>query len=422
MIPSYQRSGEEKAELKRYQQQHELEGAGDFLVHVTSVQPGHDETYDYNRNYQLTLYSRLIILSGFFVAFVLVVVSIDGTITRQRGVDVVDIVSSEMDILPSEMTTSTTTTTASTTEDTAASADEESNIDTIDDEYKRIRSARNATANEALGRLNSNKRKVPNNKECIVTVLITRHCNDYGLYALDDDEEGDKHCSYVGYERTKYFAQQFERSPNVENRHRRWPTPSVLFALVPDFETQSGGINYRQIEMLLPLAKKTNVGIHVVATPEQVAESIFQRLQGVTGEASDQDEEEEDVCGEVIVISWKHRFIPDVAAALGCAHDQGCKDAYPDGEFDVVWQLRFVHEPPTPQNVVANLLDEDSYLLKDDHHILKEQRLEQQRMGYPGSDFGKLFNDTVDVGWVVYGGVSFQEFDPLAYGYHPDLP
>jgi hypothetical protein len=71
---------------------------------------------------------------------------------------------------------------------------------------------------------------------------------------------------------------------------------------------------------------------------------------------------------------------------------------------------------------VANLLDEDSSLIKDEYNLLKDQRLKQEQLGYPASDFSKIFNATVNIGWEVYGGVVEQHFDPLSYEYHPDLP
>ena len=332
-----------------------------------------------------------------------------------------------------------------------------SNNDDGDDEEmrKRMRNHRTEIANRARHKLNSDVKHVPQ-KECIVTVLITRHCNDYGLFARDDDEEGDKHCSYMGYERSRYFAGLFEDEKNEDKQHKkkanevatssrpededggghrqnsnkkRWPKPSAMYALLPDFETQTGGINYRQIEMLLPLANRTKVGINVVSTPEQVADSIFRRIQqGVATDSKttilpeDDDvnhERHKDICGEVIVVSWKHHFIPDVAAALGCGHDQGCLDEYPSS-FDVLWMLRFVHEPPVPQNVVAQLLDEDSVLIKDDLGILKDQRFKQQQLGYPACDFTKILNtttssETINIGWEVYGSEAKQHFDPLEY-------
>jgi uncharacterized membrane protein len=185
-------------------------------------------------------------------------------------------------------------------------------------------------ANRALQTLNESIKTVPKD-ECKVTVLITRHCNDYGVYAMEDADSGDKHCSFVGYERTEYFAEKFEshKAQTNEQVHRRWPLPSALYALLPEQATQIGGINYRQIEMLLPLAKRTHVSIQVVGTPEQVAESIHKKLQ-----------QDGDICGQVMVIAWKHRFIPNVAAALGCGPDQGCYESYPDEEFDQVVSLR----------------------------------------------------------------------------------
>lgn len=63
----------------------------------------------------------------------------------------------------------------------------------------------------------------------------------------------------------------------------------------------------------------------MVANPEQVANSIHEKLQ-----------QDGDICGQIMVIAWKHRFIPDVAGALGCGPDQGCYEAYPDEEFDQV--------------------------------------------------------------------------------------
>jgi hypothetical protein len=238
---------------------------------------------------------------------------------------------------------------------------------------------------------------------------------------MDDAESGDKHCSYVGYERTEYFAQQFESHTVQEGEepHRRWPMPSALYALLPDQATQNGGINYRQIEMLLPLAKRTNVSIEVVATPEQVAESIHRQLQ------IDNDQlEESSVCNRVFVIAWKHRFIPDVAAALGCGPDQGCYNYYPDEEFDVVWQLRFVHEPPAPEDEILKLLDHGSMLLKDTHHLLESQKKWQQGqvdLEWDKQSVQSYKHSSAKPGWTVYGGVTNQDFDPLSNEFHREI-
>ena len=297
-------------------------------------------------------------------------------------------------------------------------------------------------ANKALDTLNADLQVYPE-EECKVTVLITRHCNDYGIFAKDDGDTGDKHCSFVGYERTKYFAMKFESHDvdDSEDVHRRWPVPSALYALLPEQSTQNGGINYRQIEMLLPLAKRTGVSIQVVATPEEVAESVFAELQ-----------QNRDVCGQIMVVAWKHRFIPDVAAALGCGPDQGCYESYPDEEFDQVWMLRFIYEPPAPEDEVLKLLDEGSSLIQDNYGYLASQKKWQEGLTQKDIDnhertdryqhpdivtgtFALLIFFTViavtvneclvsqfsPLGWTVYGGRTDQDFDPLNSEYHGEI-
>jgi hypothetical protein len=281
-------------------------------------------------------------------------------------------------------------------------------IDTAAEDPKSIRNV----ANRSLGKLNANLQVYPK-EECKVTVMITRHCNDYGVFARDDGETGDKHCSFVGYERTDYFAMKFESHAleEGEEAHRRWPMPSALYALLPDQSTQNGGINYRQIEMLLPLAKRTGVSIQVVATPEQVAKSVFSELQ-----------QNREVCGQIMVVAWKHRFIPHVAAALGCGPDQGCYESYPDGEFDQVWQLRFIYEPPAPEDEVMKLLDEGSSLLQDDYGYLAEQKKWQEQLTQNEIDHhqrtDRYQHPDIVTGWTVYGGRTDQDFDPLSSEYH----
>ena len=316
----------------------------------------------------------------------------------------------------------------------------------VSDQAEEEVSTHTILAANALVRLNSNIKHLPP-KRCTVTVLIARHCNDYGVYAKDDDESGNKHCSYVGYERTRYFASQFADVNTItkEQQHQRWPSPIALYALLPE---QYKGINYRQIETLLPLARKSNANINVVGEAEQVASSIFNQLQNthidpVKNATSSKDElgetetvdkhktdtvEENPYCGQVIVIAWKHNSMPEVAAALGCGPDQGCPLEYPDDDYDLVWQLRFVHEPPAPKNEVPWLVHEDSpFLIDDSYHLLSQQQRKQLDAayiidGYNGpstNDTGNPYGEHISQspGWTVYGTVTKQNFDPLHASY-----
>ena len=304
-------------------------------------------------------------------------------------------------------------------------------------------------AANALKRLNDNIQYLPP-KKCTVTVLIARHCNDYGFYAKDDAESGDKHCSYVGYERTRYFASRFGGSHD-ETQHQqqqhRWPSPIGLYALLPK---QPQGINYRQIETLLPLAKQSNISIQIVGEPSHVASSIFEQLQTMNhdpiestdnqtetnnfhddddddGDDGDGGDDDDAYCGQVFVVAWKHAFISDVAAALGCGPKQGCPTTYPDGEFDLIWQLRFVHEPPAPEDEVPWLVDQQSSLIVDNYHLLSKQQRQEDEQDQVDADASNDFNRSLDhqandrpyrhksqnPGWVVYGTVTNQNFDPL---------
>jgi hypothetical protein len=342
-------------------------------------------------------------------------------------------------------------------------------------------------ADKALKRLNDKTaiQYLPP-KKCTVTVLIARHCNDYGMYAKDDEESGDKHCSYVGYERTRYFASRFgghgqggstnKAYPQHQQQQHRWPSPIGLYALLPE-PGKRGGINYRQIETLLPLAKQSKRSIHVVGEPEHVTSSIFEQLnmqkhmdhrarprdwhdphdqhdpheyddqefnmptmsrhdhhdpRDPHDPARDQDYNIKDdsttypytyyYCGQVFVVAWKHASIQDVAAALGCGANQGCPNSYPDEEFDLVWQLRFVHEPPAPEDEVPWLVDQKSSLIVDDYNLLsqeQEQEYEHELFDPATKDKNSPYrHKSHSPGWTVYGTVTNQNFDPLHVSYH----
>mmetsp|Transcript_25093 Transcript_25093/g.43937 ORF Transcript_25093/g.43937 Transcript_25093/m.43937 type:complete len:131 (+) Transcript_25093:14-406(+) len=124
-----------------------------------------------------------------------------------------------------------------------------------------------------------------------------------------------------------------------------------------------------------------------------------------------------------MVVAWKHAFIPDVAAALGCGPDQGCYKSYPDEEFDEVWQLRFVHEPPAPEDEVLELLEEGSFLLQDSYNLLAAQKTWQEKQQHDHEYDKKLRYKHVssNPGWTVYGGRTNQNFDPLSSEYHREI-
>jgi hypothetical protein len=193
----------------------------------------------------------------------------------------------------------------------------------------------------------------------------------FGAYVKDD--EGNFHCSYLGFERAKYIATLFGNS-----NHERWPTPAHLFALSPD---RDGHWNFRQWETLHPTAEKLGMTIDVAGRGD-LASEIFDLLQSGS------------MCGQVAVVSWSHEFIPELAVALGCGPEQGCPNAYPEDSFDEAWQLKYVFHPfpkhPKSEKTAESLGNET-------RRYLIELEGESRR------------------GWNLYASVTRLDFDALSF-------
>lgn len=199
---------------------------------------------------------------------------------------------------------------------------------------------------------------------CESTVIIIRHCEKYGPFV--PDEQGNQHCSYLGLERSAYLATLFGT---------RWPKPSQLYALTPE---RDGYWNFREWETLEPLSKQSGVPIQI-AERQHVASNFFDLLHSG------------DLCGKVTVFCWKHDWIPELAAHLGCSDAQGCPDDYPHGEYDQTWQLKYVFHPSEPDD-----------FRKGESDLVPGRRLS---------------TSSKQGGWAVYGSVTQQHFDALAHSY-----
>jgi len=168
---------------------------------------------------------------------------------------------------------------------------------------------------------------------CESTVMLMRHCEKYGPLVYS---KRNQHCSYLGLERAHFMPSLFG-SNNKSSHGTLWPNPSYLYALSPD---RGGHSNYRQVETLTPIATKLGLDINHDFSEGQetdVAAQVFFKLQSG------------DACGKLFLISWTHRSLPQLAAALGCGRfyeeTGGCPAYYPEDSFDQVWMLKFVYEP-----------------------------------------------------------------------------
>lgn len=205
---------------------------------------------------------------------------------------------------------------------------------------------------------------------CQATLLLTRHCEKYGARK---DPDGTEHCSYMGHQRARYLASLFGT---------RWPTtPQRLFALTPQRDNHW---NFRQYETLLPLAHQTQRNIETIVGAETLNNEIITLLQT-----------DPHVCGNVWVVSWRHSEIPTLAVNWGCGPSQGCPLEYSSDEFDAVWLIQWV------------------YYNNNSSATMNTTRLRGQLRSTTSSD------------WNVFGTVTYQDFDPLAYAwssgeYHSD--
>lgn len=230
---------------------------------------------------------------------------------------------------------------------------------------------------------------------CESTMLVIRHCEKVGPNV--DDKSGNKHCSYLGFERAAFLATLFGNASIS-----RWPTPSRLYALYSKRDTY---INYREWETLLPVSKKAGVDIAFV---EENADRF-------ASERYLPDLQSGDLCGKVSVVCWRHGHIPLLVNALGCGPDNGCPVAYPVDTFDQVWQLKFVYRPPSVRFVGS---PEDETV---DHRVTTTNEVSNRQRGMKHHHHHP---DNAPPPWTVYASVTNQFFDPLEHsktsGDYPD--
>ena len=223
---------------------------------------------------------------------------------------------------------------------------------------------------------------------CESTLILVRHCEDLGDPTGTDWADGSKHCSELGYQHAAMLASQFgaTTTSSSSSTATRWPRPVRLYGLLP-----RGARNQRQYETLAPLAEQSNVNVTLLleSGPDGTAAAALVREWFAELRHESSDPEARSVCGQVAVVAWKHAYIPNLAHQLGCGPEQGCPvTAWEDNDFDAAWQLKYVRFS----------------LEHDDRRPLATKQ--QEKIG----DSSSL--------WHVYGTVTQEGFDPLAFRQH----
>ncbi|KAG7370175.1 hypothetical protein IV203_027921 [Nitzschia inconspicua] len=148
---------------------------------------------------------------------------------------------------------------------------------------------------------------------CEATIMLIRHCEKGSLKS---------HCSFMGYERSAYLSILF-------GDDKRWPAPSQIYALN---KGRTHKLNYREVETVQGISDAVGVPINRdYSTLDTKALSHVLLDQLLEGE----------LCGKLVLISWKHSDIPKLAQHLGCGPLQGCPWDYKGKDFDSTWQIRY---------------------------------------------------------------------------------
>ena len=214
---------------------------------------------------------------------------------------------------------------------------------------------------------------------CETTILVMRHCEKEGNEKKDQDEN--QHCSYVGAERAAFLPSLFGQGG--------WPVPSLLYALSPD---RGDHLNFREVETLVPLARKHGLKIRKNFTSNsELSKDFFERVASGN------------MCGKVALASWNHEMIGDLAKTLGCPD---CPRDFPESSFDEVWQLKYVYHVKGTEVAKANNGETSSdrrKLTKKYHH--KKHRKKQHSIPEKPSK------------WSLYSSVTQQNFDPLKFSF-----
>jgi hypothetical protein len=157
------------------------------------------------------------------------------------------------------------------------------------------------------------------------TILLIRHAEK-----LTDGRED---LSPTGFERARLLPQLFAPSHTPA-----LPTPQVLIA------THLSKHSNRPVETITPLSTALHLPIDSTISNDDYAALAQQLLSGK-------------YAGEVVLVSWHHGKLPDLAKSLGA---QPPYDKWPDTQFDRVWRIDYKAGKPTLTDLPEHLMPGDT--------------------------------------------------------------
>jgi hypothetical protein len=149
------------------------------------------------------------------------------------------------------------------------------------------------------------------------TILIIRHAEKL--------PNGDPDLSPAGYERAQLLLKAFIPlgvRPDL-------PTPQFIFAAAPSTHSNRSALT------VIPLAEALHLQINQDFEDHKYADLAAEVLSGR-------------YAGKVVLISWHHGKIPQLATALGATPPY---DPWPEQQFDRIWRIDYVNGKATLQDL-----------------------------------------------------------------------
>ena len=155
------------------------------------------------------------------------------------------------------------------------------------------------------------------------TILILRHAEKLTDGRIDLSE--------AGFARAKVIPQLFE-APHT------FPKPDFIFATL-----QSAHSN-RPFETIAPLAEAMHMPVNQTIGDKEYQKLADELLSGR-------------YAGKVVLVAWHHGTLADLAVALGVSPRPA---AWPDTQFDRVWQIDYVGGKATLRDLPQGIMPGDS--------------------------------------------------------------
>jgi hypothetical protein len=149
------------------------------------------------------------------------------------------------------------------------------------------------------------------------TILIIRHA--------EKPTEGDPDLSTEGYARAQLLLKDFMPlgvRPDL-------PTPQYIFAAAPSSHSNRSALT------VIPLSEALHLQINQDFKDHDYANLAAELLSGR-------------YAGKVILVSWHHGKIPELAAALGATPPY---NPWPDQQFDRIWRIDYTTGKATLQDL-----------------------------------------------------------------------